>query len=175
MNLYLRLCWTLFRGSILPAHSIYEPIERTFRVLPNDVDINGHMNNGRYLTILDLMLVEFFTRTGYVKVLLTQGWRPMSGGAIITHRRGLKPFQKYRIHYEWASCDAHWNFMKFSFVTMDGRLCAAGYMKGAAVSSEGLVENQRSFDLLGVQLEHRPASEAVSAWMQSEKQLVQSE
>jgi acyl-CoA thioesterase FadM len=25
-------------------------------VLPNDIDINGHMNNGRYMTIVDLML-----------------------------------------------------------------------------------------------------------------------
>jgi len=62
--------------------------------------------------------------------------------------------------------------MKFSFLTMDGRLCATGYMKGAAVSSKGLVKNQASFDLLKVNLEDRPIPPAVEAWMQSEASLM---
>ena len=48
-------------------------IVRGLRVLPNDLDINGHMNNGRYLTIVDLMLVEYFGRSGFAKAMLQAG------------------------------------------------------------------------------------------------------
>jgi acyl-CoA thioesterase FadM len=41
-----------------------QTLQRQFRVLPNDIDINGHMNNGRYLTMLDLRIVEYFIRVG---------------------------------------------------------------------------------------------------------------
>ena len=55
MNLYFRLILVLVSGffsktrtSIMDVHAIW------FRVLPNDLDSNLHMNNGRYLTIMDL-------------------------------------------------------------------------------------------------------------------------
>ena len=63
MNLYLRLIWTLLRCWRLPSLNINSELERRFRVLPNDIDINAHINNGRYLTILDLMLVEYLEKT----------------------------------------------------------------------------------------------------------------
>jgi acyl-CoA thioesterase FadM len=42
------------------------------RVLPNDIDINLHMNNGRYLTICDLTRVDMFIRTGLAKTMLQE-------------------------------------------------------------------------------------------------------
>lgn len=74
-------------------------LERTLRVLPNDLDVNGHMNNGRYLTVIDLMLVEYFVRTGFARAMLQRGWRPMAGGSFITYRRGLKPLQTYTLRF----------------------------------------------------------------------------
>ena len=57
------------------------------------------MNNGRYLTMLDLMLIEYFVRFGFFGLMLKQGWRPMAGGSFITYRRGLKPFQRYTLRF----------------------------------------------------------------------------
>ena len=109
-------------------------------MLPNDLDVNGHMNNGRYLTVIDLMLVEYFVRTGFAQAMLRRGWRPMAGGSFITYRRGLKPLQAYTLRFRLDAGDAHWNYMRFEFVRGD-RVCAAGYMKGAAVARDGLVPN----------------------------------
>jgi acyl-CoA thioesterase FadM len=138
MNLYLRLLWTLLRAWRLPRIRLDETLEREMRVWPGDIDINGHMNNGRYLTVIDLMLIEFFVRTGYATMLVQQGWRPMSGGAVITYRKQLKPGQRYRLRFGHAGADAHWNFMRFEFLREDGAVCAAGYTKGAAVGRQGL-------------------------------------
>jgi hypothetical protein len=58
-----------------------DTVELTLRVLPTDLDLNGLMNNGRYLTLIDLALVTLFIRSGFARVCLSQGWRPMSGGS----------------------------------------------------------------------------------------------
>ena len=70
-----------------------DTLTRTLRVLSNDLDLNGHMNDGRYLTIIDLMLVEYFVRTGFAGAMLRQGWQPMAGGSFITYRRALLPLR----------------------------------------------------------------------------------
>ena len=132
MNLYLRLIWTLLRSRRLPHLKAGDTLERVLRVMPNDIDINGHMNNGRYLTVIDLMLVEYFVRTGFARVMLKRGWRPMSGGAFITYCKAIKPWQRYRLRFVIAGADTAWNYMRFEFLREDGTLCAAGYKIGRA-------------------------------------------
>jgi len=172
MNLYLRLLWTLLRSWRLPRLGLDDRLERHWRVLPNDLDINGHMNNGRYLTLVDLMLMEFFVRTGFARAMLRAGWRPMSGGAIISYRRGLQPMQRYRVRFGMLATDAHWNYMRFEFLQADGTLCAVGVMKGAAVGREGLVPNATSYAAMGMDLPQRPLPDAVTHWLAAEAGLM---
>ncbi len=171
MNLYLRLILTLLRAWRLPRFALGSTLERNFRVLPNDIDINGHMNNGRYMTIVDLMLMEYFVRIGFAGVLIKQGWRPMSGGSFITYRRGLKPFQTYRLRYRIDACDEYWNYMRFEFLDGD-RVCASGYMKGAAVSKNGLVPNVTSYAALQIPVLANAIPEAVQHWLLAEKSIM---
>jgi acyl-CoA thioesterase FadM len=173
MNLYLRLLFTLLRAWRLPKFAVGQTLERSFKVLPNDIDINGHMNNGRYMTIVDLMLMEYFVRIGFAQVLMRNKWRPMSGGSFITYRRGLKPFQTYRLRYRIDACDTHWNFMRFEFWSGE-QLCASGYMKGAAVGRAGLVTNVESYAALGIPVLSAPLPEAVAHWLAAEKAVIQS-
>ena len=101
MNLYLRLLWVLircWRGQNMDQLDI---LERRMRVLPNDIDLNMHMNNGRYLTVADLLLIEYFARTGFLKLIPQKAWRPIAGGTIISFRRELKLLQPYTIRFWW--------------------------------------------------------------------------
>lgn len=177
MNLYLRLILALWRAWRLarrgPPLRPGDTIERSLRVWPGDLDINGHMNNGRYLTLIDLMLVEYFVRSGFAAAMVRAGWRPMSGGAVITYRKGLMPWQRYRLRFSLAAADGHWNFMRFEFLREDGTLCAAGYMKGAAVSRQGLVPNSVSWARVGEAFTPQPLPEAVRHWMAAEAAVVE--
>jgi acyl-CoA thioesterase FadM len=168
MNLYLRLLWALLRSRRLARIQPGDTIERSLRVWPGDLDINGHMNNGRYLTIIDLMLVEYFVRSGFARVMVQAGWRPMSGGAVITYRKGLKPWQRYRLSFTLAGADEAWNYMRFEFRREDGALAAAGYMKGAAVGKAGLVPNAQSYGRMGHPFAPQALPEAVQHWMAAE-------
>jgi acyl-CoA thioesterase FadM len=62
------------------------------RVWPNDIDVIGHMNNGRYMTIIDLALIEYLTRAGVLKALMRKGWRPMLGGSMISFSAWTQAF-----------------------------------------------------------------------------------
>ena len=164
MNLYLRLLWTLLRALRGPRIVPGDTLERAWRVLPNDLDINGHMNNGRYLTLIDLMLVEYFVRSGFARTMWQRGWRPMSGGSIVSYRRGLAPLTRYTLRFRLDASDAAWNYMRFEFVR-DGQVHAAGYMKGAAVGRRGLVPNAESYAALGLAPPPHPLPHAVRDWL----------
>ncbi|MDB5490660.1 MAG: Mesenchymal stem cell protein, partial [Micavibrio sp.] len=55
MNLYLRVLIVIFRALFgQPMTDVTTPQRIRLRVYPNDLDSNLHMNNGRYLTVMDL-------------------------------------------------------------------------------------------------------------------------
>ena len=117
-------------------------------MLPNDLDLNGHMNNGRYLTLVDLGLVTMFVRSGFARLCLKNRWRPMGGGSIVYFRRGLTLFQRYTLRFSVIGWDKYWNYCRFEFVR-DGEICATGFVKGAASRRSGLVPNREIYPVLG--------------------------
>ena len=70
MNLWLRVLWVWLRakfGAKLGMPSGTSCVELI--VLPNDLDTNLHMNNGRYLTLMDLGRLDLFVRSGLLAAL----------------------------------------------------------------------------------------------------------
>jgi acyl-CoA thioesterase FadM len=173
MNLWLRLAWTLLRTFFKPAIQVGDTIECTFRVWPNDLDINAHMNNGRYLTIVDLALIEYFIRCGFFGTLVKRGWRPMLGGAIIHFRRGLQPFQRYTLRFRLACWDERWNYMTYEFVRGDV-VAAGGISKGAVVGPQGFVGNAAAYEAVGVSSVSPAEPETVASWRAADMQLMAS-
>ncbi len=170
MNLYLRLIWLLLTCRFKPPMTFTEVLERRMRVMPGDLDINGHVNNGRYLTLVDLAIIELFLRTGVLRGAIRQGWRPMLGGSMITYRRGLKPFASYTLRFQLQSWDERWNYFRFEFVH-DDKTAAVGYAKGALVGRQGWVSNAEGDRQLGIrraEVEHAPA---LAHWIAAEQSM----
>ncbi len=98
MNLYFRLVWLLlsfsFRPKLVPPSGAST---LNFRVWPHDLDTNLHMNNGRYLTLMDLGRIDLILRGGMWKIIAKNRWQPILSGAIIRYRRELKPFQSFML------------------------------------------------------------------------------
>jgi acyl-CoA thioesterase FadM len=98
MSLYFRLIWLLlsfgFRPKLVPPFGVST---LNFRVWPNDLDTNLHMNNGRYLTLMDLGRVDLILRGGMWKIIAKNRGQPILSGAIIRYRRELKPFQQFTL------------------------------------------------------------------------------
>ena len=130
MNLLFRLILVLFSGfmsktrtSIMDVHSVW------FRVLPNDLDTNLHMNNGRYLTIMDLGRTDALIRSGLVKAIISEKWMPVIAGVSMIFRRSLAPFERYRLETRLIGWDEKWVYMEQTFIRKNGDLAARGYVK----------------------------------------------
>ena len=75
MNLIFRMFSLYIKSFFKPRLPIEKPKNAlTLRVLPNDIDINFHMNNGRYLTICDLSRIDMFLRSGLAKTMLKENF-----------------------------------------------------------------------------------------------------
>ena len=89
------------------------------RVWPNDLDFNGHVNNGRYLALADIGRIHWFVRTGVLGVARRNKALPIIGDAIAKFRQDLKLFQRFEIHTRLIGWDRKWGFLEHRFVRTD--------------------------------------------------------
>lgn len=97
MKLFLRLFWLLITQSTRSSCELTGPVKTTLRVYPNDLDINGHVNNGVYLTYADLARTDLMLRSGSFKPILKNGWYPVVVAETIRFYRSLKVCQRFEI------------------------------------------------------------------------------
>lgn len=107
-------------------------------VLPNDLDINLHVNNGRYLTLCDLTRIDVFIRTGLAKVMIKKGWIPIVAEHTMTYRKPLKVFQRFELRGSLTHWDEKFFYMIHTF-TRDGFTIAEGTSKGTIRARSGVV------------------------------------
>jgi acyl-CoA thioesterase FadM len=65
------------------------------RVLPTDIDLLRHLNNGRYLSLFDLGRWDLLTRAGLMAAMTKQGWYAVVAAETITFRRSLELWQRF--------------------------------------------------------------------------------
>ena len=98
MNLWLRLIWVVIaalsgRRIRLPQ----DPSRLMFRVWFHDLDPFRHMNNGRYLTIMDLGRTDLMVRSGLARAAMRHKWTPIASAVLIRFRREMRLFQKFHL------------------------------------------------------------------------------
>jgi len=167
MNLWFRLLAVLVTALFRPRLGALDESVHPFRVWPNDLDLMGHMNNGRYLSLMDLGRVDLMLRTGLGGVALKRGWSPLVGSATIRFRRSLDPFQRYLLKSRILCWDEKWFYIEQRFERR-GELIASGLVKGLLRGHEGNIptaEVLRSVNRSGASPE---MPEAVRLWLQSE-------
>jgi acyl-CoA thioesterase FadM len=178
MNLWLRLLWLLLATPFRPA---VDPREQAsslvFRVLPTDLDLNGHMNNGRYLSLMDLGRLDVVLRSGLWRVIWRNRWAPTLGGVAVRFHRELRPFDRFRIETRIAAWTESIAVMEQTFV-LDGR-GSAGLVAARALAkcafhdrkTRSLVPMKRLVADLGVEVESPPPSPEIEAFLAADRLL----
>jgi len=108
VNLYLRLLWLWLKTRREPLVPHLEPSRLELRVWPNDLDLFRHMNNGRYLTLMDLGRLHIVIRSGLLGVMRKRKWHAAAAVAEIRFRRPFKLWQRYSLVTEIVDWDDSW-------------------------------------------------------------------
>lgn len=139
MNLLFRMLWVIVRAFFMPRMAGRFASTLTLRVLPNDIDINFHMNNGRYLTICDLNRVDIFARSGLLKEMFKRNWIPVIAEHTMTYKKPLNLFRRYEVQLEVLHWDEKYFYMTHTFICA-GKVAAAGTSKGCVYArGQGVV------------------------------------
>ena len=106
MNLYIRLLWVIFRAykrNLITPENLQNEISTI--VMPNDLDLNLHMNNGRYMTFCDFNRVDLFVRSGLAKLMFKNGWAPIVAHHTMSYLKPLAIFDRVKVTMEIT----HWD------------------------------------------------------------------
>ncbi|HEX6059942.1 MAG TPA: thioesterase family protein [Gemmatimonadaceae bacterium] len=167
MNLLLRLLATLIGARRRSPLGPLDESVMTLRVLPTDVDANLHMNNGRYLSIMDLGRFDLTVRNGLLRATLRRGWRPVVGSVVIRYRRSLDPLQRYELRTRAVCWDEKWIYLEQRF-ERGGEVAAIGLVKALFVGKSGSVPTRDVFATVGFMGDSPPMPESVELWRRSE-------
>ncbi len=140
MNLYLRLLRVLLMLPFLRRRGLLEASRIAFRVWPTDCDINMHMNNGRYLTFMDLGRVHLLAQTGLWRPMRRNGWFPVLGAAEINFIRPIDPLRKFHLVTRLLAWDEKYFYIEQRF-EVGQRLCAIGMVKGLFLAGRTRVDS----------------------------------
>ncbi len=155
MNLFFRLIYVLtssiFRPR-LPAGATTS--ELSLITLPNDLDINLHVNNGRYLTLCDLNRVDLFIRTGLARVMFKRGWMPIIAEHTMNYLRPLGVFKRFKATMHLTHWDEKYFYMTHRF-TVNDKVIAEGTSKGVVRGKEGVIPPE---DVIAIVLASRASA-----------------
>lgn len=159
VNLLLRLVWLVVTARFRSRCHVLGPVRTPFRVLPTDLDVLRHMNNGVYLSLLDLARTDLMIRSGLMGPVRKRGWYPVVTGETIRFRRSLTLFQRFHVETRVHGWDEKSFLIEQRFVRGDV-VVAIALVAGRFLGPEGSVAPADVVALGGLD----PASPPLPEW-----------
>jgi acyl-CoA thioesterase FadM len=149
----------------MPRVDLLATTRIALRVWPNDLDLNLHVNNGRYLALADIGRIHWFTATGVLAAARRQKAFPVVGDAIAKFRRDLRAFESFEIHTRLLGWDRKWGFIEHRFVR-NQRAIGVVAIRGVFKGPDGPVDP----GVLLADLSHSSPSPVLPEWTNSFQQ-----
>lgn len=131
--------------------------------LPTDLDLNGHMNNGVYFSILDLGRFELTIRSGIYAIFRTRGWYPVVASETITFRKSLKLWQRFTIESRIVGYDERAVLMDQRIVVR-GEVYARAIIRARILGKAGPVPMSDVLEAVGVPPQTLHQEEWIERW-----------
>lgn len=132
-----------------------------FRVLPTDLDILKHMNNGVYLSIADIGRFDLLRRNGVWQIFSERGWYPVVASETISFRKSLELWQSFVVESRILGFDDKAVYVEQRF-TVDGEIYTQAYIRGRFLKrSGGVVSIAELLDAVGP----APTDVTVPEWL----------
>ena len=151
MNLFFRFFYHIFLSFLSKPLQVNEMDQVKLRVWPNDLDMNFHLNNGRYLSMMDLGRTRLSLRTGLFNKAKQNGWGyGVVGGLNITYLKSLAPLQSFTLKSKLAGHYDGWLYIEQRFESK-GRLAAAALVKVVFLKGKMRVSPDEIKKVLGIE------------------------
>jgi acyl-CoA thioesterase FadM len=147
----------------LPRLGILEEDRLRMHVWPQDIDFNLHMNNARYLSIMDYGRTHLLARTRMLSHILRSRWIGLVGAVWITYRRPLPLFSPFWIGSRLVCWDERWFYFEQTFTGREG-LAAIGWVKAVLRNPEGNVDPQTAIQGVSPGAVSPPMPQAIAVW-----------
>ena len=121
-------------------------------VLPQDIDPFMELNNGRYVTLLDLGRYSLGARVNMGSFLKRNKWSLTIVGTYNEYRHRLRLFQRFILQTKILGYDEKW-FYFFQKVERNGKTHMASVVKFAYTSKKGLVLPKEVVSAMGIKYE----------------------
>lgn len=168
MLLLFRFALLLLRGRLRPRIGPLDESVVRFTALPNDCDLNFHLNAGRFVSFMDIARMELLVRNRILITLLRHGWRPLMGGCTVRFRRSVLPFQRFDVRSRVMGWDAKWFYFEH-VVEINGAFCASGVMRVLFRRNGASATPEEIFAMLKIDgPASPPLPEFVDRWRHSE-------
>ncbi|WP_166876550.1 acyl-CoA thioesterase [Salinibacterium sp. ZJ450] len=150
MNLLWRTLLHLWLSARRAKVGPFDVVRTNFRVLPTDLDIYRHMNNGRYLSIADIGRFDLLKRNGMYEEMTRRGWYPVVASSTISYRKSLMPWQRFVVESRFLGYDERAVYLEQRFV-VKGEVYARMYLRGRFLKrGGGHVHMAELHDVIGV-------------------------
>lgn len=173
MNLLFRLFWIALKNAIFKRP--ITPLEKSaifLRVLPTDCDLNFHMNNGRYLTVMDIGRLELIMRLGMLRMILKGKLNPVVAGANIAFFKSLNPFEKYKLNTQIVYWDDKWFYIQQQFCKKNEQVAASAIVKVTFLRNGKRMQPDEILEDAGHVMKPPVAPEFLTAFLQGDAAFV---
>jgi len=161
MNLFLRLLLVLLTARFRPRCGMLGPVRKRFLVWPPDLDVLLHVNNGVYLSMLDVARVDLLLRSGMAPILRKHGIYPVVAAQTIRFRRSLQLFQAFEVETTVLGWDQKAIIIQHHFLRQ-GEVVADAVVRSRFLRRRGgTVSARELLDLLG----HTGPSPELPPWI----------
>jgi acyl-CoA thioesterase FadM len=125
MNLWFRMIRVLILALLRPRLGLLDVSRIAFRVWPFDLDVNVHMNNARYVALMDLGRLDIIVRSGLGGVVLRRRLQPVIASAMVRYRRSLLPFERFTLVTRVIGWDDKWLYIEHRLERAGELVCLA--------------------------------------------------
>lgn len=151
MNLYFKFIALLIKR-LFKTDKLYltDNCVSYFRVGVFDLDLNFHMNNGKFLSVMDLGRFDLLLKTGYFYKMFGAGYYPVILSESIVFQKSLNYFNKYELHTCLESWDANFFYITQKFY-YKGEMVASANVRSCFKKRgrKGIVKPVELFEFVG--------------------------
>ena len=151
MNLYFKFILLIIKRLLFKRRQrITETCVSHFRVGFMDMDLNFHMNNGRFFSVMDLGRFDLLMRTGTFLKLFSNGYYPVVLSESMVFKKSLGYWDAYQVHTCLESWDKDFFYITQKFYRKD-QIVASGNIRGCFKKrgKKGIVKIKDLFEFIG--------------------------